>query len=154
MKKVLIALMFLAVPPMAFAEKIISKQDADHIFSLTRSGWEAYVKQITYPRGWKVGLSQHDTGTGIGAYDTATDFGLSIQPLYEDNDKPPIMLIVGNYYPLGILPDFTEDFRRQIEREAKNDLGAAYSVSARFSTTPSLEIIELTLIRTVEKQQD
>lgn len=129
------------------AEKIINKQDADHIFSLNRAGWEAYVKRMIHPDGWKVRLSPHDTGTGVMSFDPNSGFGLSIQPLYNGNEGPPTILIVGSYYPLGTLPDFTEEFKKSLENDAVEDLGPNYSVSASYTKMPPFEAIELTVMR-------
>ncbi len=81
------------------------------------------------------------------AVDPSTGFGLSVQPLYTDNTSPPFMLIVGSYYPLGSLPEFTNEFKQRVEHEASEDLGAAYSVSAAYTKMPPLEAIELTVLK-------
>lgn len=76
--------------------------------------WEAYAKRMIHPNGWKVRLSTYDTGTGVMSFDPNTGIGLSVQPLYDSHDKPLTILIVGSYYPLGSLPAFTEDFKKNI----------------------------------------
>ena len=121
-------------------EKIINKQDADNIFSLNVREWDAYVKQITFPDGWKKRPSEYHC---VGAFDPKTHMGLSIQPLFKDHSSPPTALVVGNYYPLGTFPTFTADIKTKIEREATDDLGPEYSISAIFVRTPPFEIIEL-----------
>lgn len=129
------------------SEKIINKQDADHIFNLNRREWESYAKRMVHPDGWKVRLSSHDTGTGVTSLDPKTGLGLSIQPLYSDNKGPPTMLIVGSYYPLGFLPDFTDDFKKNLEKDASDDLGPAYLVTASYTKMPPFEVIELMVTR-------
>jgi len=124
-------------------EIIINKQDADYIFSLNRGEWEAYAKRMVHPDGWKVRLSPHDTGTGVMSFDANTGLGLSVQPLYSDDKGPPTMLIVGSYYPLGFLPDFTDAFKISLEKDASDDLGPAYSVTASYTKIPTSEGIEL-----------
>ena len=62
------------------------------------------------------------------SFDPNSGFGLSIQPLYNGNDGPPIILIVGSYYPLGTLPDFTEEFKKSLGNDVLKDLGSSYSV--------------------------
>lgn len=129
------------------SEKIINKQDADYIFSLNRAGWEAYVKRMIHPDGWKVQLSPYDTGTGVMSFDPNSGFGLSIQPLYNGNEGPPTILIVGSYYPLETLPDFTAEFKKSLENDVLKDLGPNYSVSATYTKMPPFEAIELTVMR-------
>ena len=148
---ILFTLTILLCPPTSAAEKIINKQDADYIFSLNRAGWEAYVKRMIHPDGWKVRLSPHDTGTGVMSFDPNSGFGLSIQPLYNGNEGPPKILIVGSYYPLGTLPDFTEDFKKSLENDAEKDLGPDYSVSASYIKMPPFETIELKVMRKLHK---
>jgi hypothetical protein len=132
-------------PFAARSERIINKQDADHIFTLDRVGWEKYAQRIVYPAGWKMRLAPHDTGTSVMAFDPNTGTGLSIQPLYYGNDLPPGRLIVGSYYPLGSLRPFDDEVKRSIEKAAASDLGPDYSVSATYSKLSpfKLEGIEL-----------
>jgi hypothetical protein len=129
------------------SEEIITKQDADYIFSLNRGEWEAYAKRMVHPDGWKVRLSPQDTGTGVMSFDPNRGFGLSVQPLYSDNKGPPTMVIVGSYYPLGFLPDFTDHFKKSLEKDASDDLGPAYSVMASYTKMPPFEVIELIVTR-------
>ena len=135
------------IPGMMAAETIISKQDADHIFSLTKPEWEAYAQKIVYPPNWKVALSPHDTGTGVMAFDTTTGYGLSIQPLYRDDHSPPDMLIVGSYYRAGTLSPFSDKLKKEIEEAAKKDLGPSYSVTATYVQLPPFEGVELTVMK-------
>ena len=137
----------LKTPSAPSSERIINKQDADYIFSLNRPGWERYVQRMVHPDGWKVRFGHHETGTSVMAFDPNTGIGLSVQPLYNNDDSPPTFLIVGSYYPLGSLPAFTDDFKSNLEREAAKDLGPAYSVSASYSKMPPFESIELMIKR-------
>ncbi len=113
-------------------ETIVNKQDTDRIFSFDRAQWESYVRQLTYPPGWKVRLHPVDTGTGIMALDLEKSMGLSVQPLFMEEAGPPLMLIVGSYYRGGTFPTFSDDLRKQMESAAKADLGPVYSVSISF----------------------
>ena len=124
------------------SEQILSKQDADYIFGLNRGEWETYAKRMVHPDGWEVRLSRHDTGTGVVSVDPNSGLGLSVQPLFNDNIGPPTMLIVGSYYPLGFLPDFTNDFKNSLEEEASGDLGPTYSVTASYTRIPPFDVIE------------
>ena len=127
----------------AMSETIINKKDADYIFSLTRPQWEAYAQRMVPPEGWEQRLSPHDTGTSVIAYDSKTDFSLSVQPLYDNKTSTPVMLIVGSYYPLGTFPSFTDERKSEIEAAAKKDLGQKYEVSAIYAEMPPLEVVEL-----------
>ena len=129
------------------AENIVSKADADHIFSLNRPAWEAYAERMIHPDGWKVQRSRHDTGTAVTAFDEKTNTGLSIQPLYHDDVNPPDELIVGSFYPKGTLQPFTPEFKKKLELGAQEDLGSDYSVSASHADVSSWEGIELTVVR-------
>ena len=113
-------------------ENIVNKQDTDRIFSFNRAQWESYARQVTHPPGWKVQLRPLETGTGLMALDLEKGMGLSVQPLFMDEESPPMTLIVGSYYPAGTLPTFSDDLRRQMEASASADLGTAYSVSISF----------------------
>ncbi|MCH8041685.1 MAG: sel1 repeat family protein [Nitrospinae bacterium] len=125
-------------------ERIISKADADYVFNLTKPEWEAYANRMIHPMGWEARLAPHDTGTAVMAFNPATGFGLSIQPFYSDDDTRPGALMVGSYFPLGTLPEFTDEYKNQIEAEAKTDLGSDYSVSAIYKKmSPTLEGLEL-----------
>jgi len=39
---------------------VVSKADADRIFSMARSEWEAYAKGLVHPEGWEVRLDLSD----------------------------------------------------------------------------------------------
>ena len=129
------------------SEKIVNKQDADYIFGLNKADWESYAQRIFYPDGWKVRLTPHDTGISVMAFDPNTGIGLSIQPFYDSDDKPPTVLIVASHYPLGVLPVFTDDFKRGLEKEAAADLGPGYTVSATYTKIEQFETIGLTITK-------
>lgn len=129
----------------ATLETIINKQDADHIFSLNRAGWEEYAQRIVYPAGWQMRSSRPETGTTVMAFDSNTGMGLSIQPLYYGDDSHPGSLVIGSYYPLGSLRPFDGEMKRHFEQGAIKDLGAKYAVSATYVKMPKFEGIELTV---------
>ena len=151
MKKTLLIIVVLVIisftSVVVAEERVINKQDADHIFSLMKPQWEAYVQKIVYPKGWKSQLSAHDSGTSVMAHDAKSSFGLLIQPLYNSETSPPVMLIVGSYSPLGTLPKFTDELKRNIEADAKKDLGVEYEITAKYADTPPFEGIELMVTR-------
>ena len=121
-------------------EKIINKADTERVFGFKKAQWEAYARALVAPDGWKMRLAPHDTGTSVMSFDTSTGYGLSIQPFYDDEDSPPIMLIVGNWYAADTFPEFTETLKREIEAAAKADLGSAYSVSVSFNRISPFEV--------------
>jgi len=129
------------------SEKIINKEDVDHIFGLTKPEWEAYAKKVTYPQGWKTRLSHHDTGTQVMAFDSSTESGLSLQTFYNDDKSPPDVLIIGIYYPLGTLPTFDDKFKEELARKARENLGSDYSISANLVKMEKLEGVEFIIGR-------
>lgn len=145
----LLALLMLLTPlsRVLAAETIISKADVERIFNMRKAEWDAYAPRIAAPN-WKIRLQQASTGNGVMAFDPSTGVGLSVQPLYLDDESPPTMLVVGSFYPLGKLPPHLAVAQHDIERNAQRDLGRGYSISARYvRPSPSLEGIELTVTR-------
>ena len=136
-----------SAPSPALPETIISKEDADRIFSMTKTQWEGYAQRVQYPRNRKVALSKLETGTNLMAFDTKTGYGLSVQPLYPDDTSPPDILIVGSYYPAGSFPAFTEELKNNIEEAVLRDLGPAYSVRASYTKPPAFEGVELSVTK-------
>jgi hypothetical protein len=129
----------------AAQERIISKPDADMIFAFTRVEWEKYARQVTAPEGWTLRLQPHDTGTVIASVNRSTGIGTSVQPLFKDNQGPPTMLVVGSYYPRGVLR-ITGELIKDIEQAARLDLGPAYSVSANHAKMPGTNIEGIELV--------
>jgi len=130
----------------ASAEKILNKNDAEHIFTLNREGWESYVKQITVPDGWKGKTLPLETGTSIIAFDSSNGYGLSIQPTYFDTQKPPFTLTVGSYYPPGVLPTVDTAYLNNVKKATEQDLGPSYIVNVRESLPPLIGI-EITVMK-------
>jgi hypothetical protein len=140
---VLIIVALIVAPTAASSETIISKEDADRIFSMTKAQWEAYARKVNNPPGWKFAVSNHDTGAGLMGFDPKTGRGLSVQPLYPHNNCPPFELVVGSYYPVGSFPQFTDQLKRQLEQAAMKDLGPEYSVTASSVKLPKFDGVEL-----------
>ena len=68
-------------------------------------------------------------------------------PLYLDDKGPPMMLVVGSFYPVGKIRNLAA-IKKELEDEAQRDLGKSYSVSARYVTMPpTMEGIELSVTR-------
>lgn len=144
---VVTALLVLCLPLSAPAqEEIISKADADRIFGMNRPAWEAHAKLLAPPSGWTMRLLPQSTGTGFAAYDPATGMGLSVQPLYPNDNDPPDMIVVGSWYPAGRLR-FTPERVAEIERAAQRDLGPGYTVSASTTRRGEIEGVELLVRR-------
>ena len=136
------------VPAAAAQERIISKPDADMIFAFTRAEWEKYVRQVAPPEGWTMRLVPVEMGTGLSSFNRSTGIGMSVQPVYPDDQGPPQMLVVGSYYPRGSMR-ITDDVLQRIEQSAQLDLRPAYFVSAKHAQMPgtNMEGIELTVTR-------
>jgi hypothetical protein len=132
-------------------EPLVNRRDADRIFALSRSQWEAEARQFAPPPGWSVRLSPVATGTGVIAMDLNTGMGLGIQPLFRDGQSPPEMLVIGSYYPAGTFQQSTEQTMRDMEAAASTDLGRAYSVSISFTSVasppPGFDVVEVIITR-------
>jgi len=126
---------------------ILSKVDADRIFSLIRSDWESYAEGLVYPEGWKVRLDPSDNGSGVIGHHPTAGIELTIRPYYDNAIDPPEVLFIVSHYPLGKAPKFTAELKSDLEYEAKRNLGPEYSVSVSYTKSPPLEEIELMIKR-------
>ena len=126
---------------------VVSKADADYIFSMTRSQWESCAKALVRPEGWKFRFDPSDEGTSVFAHDTVAGIALSIKPYYDNTIDPPEVLFIGRHYPLGKGPKFSADFKHDLEEKTKRDLGPGYSVSVAYTKAPPFEEIELIIKR-------
>ena len=148
----IVLLSALAVGPSVAQERIVSKQDADRIFGLNRSQWEAEARRMVESQTWKVLPGAGDEGTGVIATDPKTGVGLAVRPSFRDPQGPPETLVVGSYYPSGTFRQFSDQTRREMEAAAGSDLGKAYSVAVAFSSTrspaPGFDVVELIITRT------
>ena len=145
-------LALLAVEPSAGQERIVSQQDADRIFGLNRSQWEAEARRMLDSQTWKIWPGPGDQGTGVMATDPKTGVGLAVRPSFRDAQGPPETLVVGSYYPSGTFRRFSDQTRREMEAAAGSDLGKAYSVAVAFSSTtlppPGFDVVEVIITRT------
>jgi len=153
MKKVIacfIAMSWIGLSPFPFQlhaqETIVSRKDADYVFSLTRANWEKDSKRFFAP-GWIVRSTKHETGSGIMGFDPSTGIGLSIQPLYQSDRDPPTMVIIGNYFPIGALPPMTDQLKKEMEATAQTDLGPTYIVRLNYTKMEKMDGIELILTK-------
>jgi len=125
-------------------EQIISKQEVDHLFSLTKSQWQTESVKFVAPSS--VGKTTESTsGNLVAAYDPSTGIGRFTQPLYPNENEPPALVIMGFYYPPGSLPPMTAELQKDIETQVQTELGDDYSVQLRYSKTEDHECIELQL---------
>jgi hypothetical protein len=120
-------------------ERIISKSDADYIFSLDRAGWEAYAERMVHPGGWTLARSPSDTGTRVIAVAPDNSMGLSTQPFYDDPTKPPSVVLIGSYYPAGKLGGLAPKRQARLQADAQADLGSDYTVTVSYSPPPHVE---------------
>ena len=148
----IVLLSALVVGPSIAQERIVSKQDADRIFGLNRSQWEAEARRMVESQTWKVLPGAGDEGTGVIATDPKTGVGLAVRPSFRDPQGPPETLVVGSYYPSGTFRQFSDQTRREMEAAAGSDLGKAYSVAVAFSSTrspaPGFDVVEVIITRT------
>lgn len=145
----LICFLLIFVGPVAgnpLQPSIVTKQDADRIFAMTRYGWERVAERSSYP-GWRISLNLHNTGTEVMASDPATGVGLSVRPYFADDQGLPQTLVIGSYYPAGFAPEATEQLQRDIQSAARKALGSAYSVSLVYTRSNRLDVIELLITR-------
>ena len=122
-------------------ENIVNKADTDRAFELSRSDWEASTRSFEVPEGWTLKILPFESGSAVAAFDKNTGFGLQVQPMYRDGYPFPEMLIVGSWYPAGLLPVSQEtyegsSFKTRIEAGAREDLGLDYSFSTVFQHAP------------------
>ncbi len=148
---VVLVLLAVTVGPSAGQERLVSKKDADRIFGLNRTQWEAEARRMVDSQTWKVLPGPGEQGTGVMATDPKTGVGLAVRPSFRNPQEPPETLIVGSYYPVGTFRRFSDQTRREMESAAGSDFGSAYSVSVAFSSTPSpapgFDVVEVIITR-------
>src|SRR6516164_298727 len=88
-----------------YEKKLLTKPQADAVFSFTKSQWEARAAGSSLvPIDWHIRFSRHDTGLQILGYEPLTGFGFSVPALYANDTDPPIMVIIRNYFLPRKLP--------------------------------------------------
>ncbi len=127
-------------------ETIISKKDADYVFSLTKPEWEKHSKEF-FTSGWIVRSTKHETGIAVMGFDQSSGVGLSVQPFFQNDHNPPDVVIIGNYFPIGTLPPMTDELKKDMEVAAQRDLGSTYSVRLNYTEMGTHEAIELILTK-------
>ena len=131
----------------AVASTFISKSEVERVFAMRKSEWEAYAPRLADPK-WKIRLTRSSTGLGFMAFDPVTGVGISVQPHYVDDKSPPTTLVVGSFYPIGKPPASLSASEKDVEKNARRELGAKYFVSARHvEIPPGWEGIELVVTK-------
>ena len=123
-------------------EILLRKADVDFTFSMNKKQWDAAASRMPVPSGWTVRMWEHPSGTQLIAVNVDSTVSLSLQPLFGDDNKPPFMLIVENYFKAGTLPAITDKLRREIEMAAQQEVSNAYSVKLTHQVQGSLEVLE------------
>jgi hypothetical protein len=128
-------------------EKLLSKDEADRVFAMTKGEWETKALRFIAP-DWELVSCKHETGLQVIGYEPTTEFGVSLQPFYGNDTDRPTMLILGNYYPQGQLVPMTDHLEADIEAAAQQSLGATYSVTVKHNGINNLESLEIRIIKT------
>ncbi len=139
---------FIAKEPLSAKKKILNNIDIYKIWNLNLNEWKVYARDMVHPEGWKTQLFPQDTGTIVMFFDSNSSMGLSVRPFFQDNNSPPVKLIVGSYYPIGTLPKFTDNFKKNLESDEAADLGPDYSVTAIYTPLRLIEVIKLIISQT------
>ena len=129
-------------------EKLLTKPQADEVFSFTKPQWEARAAGSSLvPIDWHIRFSRHDTGLQIIGYEPITGFGFSVQPLYANDTDPPIMVIIRNYFLPGKLFPVTDQLQQGIEAAAQRSLGPTYKVKLKCGKLENFDSLEFTLTK-------
>ena len=130
-------------------DSIIGKKDADFVFSLTRPEWNKSSKRFFAP-GWIIRSVEHESSGQVIGFDPSTGMGLSVQSLYANDHDSPLSVIVGNYFPVGILPPMTDEMKREMETAVQKDLEPSYSIRLIYSLIGDKEAQALGLKTRIE----
>jgi hypothetical protein len=127
------------------AETLVSKDDADKVFAMTKPEWEKAALSFNM-QGWEAKAAHFPTGTVVQALNRANGYGLLIEPVFKDDNSKPEVLKVSSLYPRGTMQELFADVKDKVEAEAQSDLGAAYTVLAQFILpNDNSEGVELTI---------
>ena len=125
-------------------ETLITKSDVDRVFSLNKAQWAETAALMIAP-GWTLHITDHHTGAHIIGFSPDKGVGLSIQPFFRDEKRPPDMVVVGNYFPLGLLPPMTEQLKREMEALVQKEISSAYSLNLKHEIQDKMEMIEIVI---------
>ena len=122
-------------------ELLLNKADVDRTFSFHKSQWTEIAPQMIEP-GWALRFAEHPTGTQVIGMDRSTGIALSIKPFFATETDLPIMVVIGNYFPLGMFPSLTNKAKSVMELMAQNELGKWYVVKLVHRNTDLFEMFE------------
>jgi hypothetical protein len=128
--------------------RLLRKEDADKIFEMTKSEWEANAQTFSAP-GWEVRFRNADEGLRVAAVDSAGGLGFVLMPFYKTESGLPELVIVRNYFQPGKIPKLTDQLKKDIEAEVKASLGTSYSVSVVYHEDEQVTRIEFFLSRVI-----
>jgi len=124
---------------------LLSKADVDRTFSFNKTQWAKAAPQMIAP-GWTIHIVEHESGAQIIGLDPSTGVGLSVKPSFRDETRLPDMLIVGSYFPVGMLPPTTDELKREMELAAQKEIGAAYALRLSHEIKDNLEMFEFFIV--------
>ena len=122
-------------------EILLNKADVDRTFSFNKTQWAEAASQMIAP-GWTLRSYEHESGTQVIGYDPSTGIGLSVQPYFKTETSLPEIVIVGNYFPVGMFPPLTDELKLEIELVAQKQLGEAYSLRLIHKITDNIEMFD------------
>jgi hypothetical protein len=130
----------------------VGQKDVDFLFGLKTCEWQTHAKEF-FACDWNTTCGEHQTGNRLIAFHPPTGIGVSVQPMYSNNDDPPFMIIVGHYIPLAESPPITDDAVNRISASVRQQLGAAYNVRCSYSTIEQLGVVEIVLTQATQLQR-
>ena len=120
-------------------ELLLNKSEVDRTFSFNKTQWSQEASQMRAP-GWSLRVCDHESGAQVVGFDPSTHVGISVQPYFRNDIRLPEMVIIANYFPLGMLPPITNKLRNQMQSLAQKEIGEAYSVILGHEVINKLEI--------------
>ena len=122
-------------------EKLLDKAEVDRAFSYNKVQWSEAAGLMAAP-DWTLRTYDHETGLQVVAFNPSTGCGISIQPFFRDDKRPPDMVIIGSYLPIGMMPPITEELKAQIKAQAQDEIGPAYSLILNYQTAENMDMVE------------
>jgi hypothetical protein len=95
--------------------------------------------------GWILRVCEHESGAQVIGCDPSTGAGIIVRPKFRDTTSPPDTVIVGNFFPSGMLPPIPTQLKSEIPSLAQTDIGKAYSVALIHKMTDKLELFEFVI---------
>jgi hypothetical protein len=129
---------------------MVSEKDVDFLFGLKMSEWQKDAKKF-FACDWNT-TSGHDAANRVMAFHPSSGMGVSVQPMYSNDDDPPFMIIVGNCFPLGGLPPITDDAITDINTSVRHTLGSAYNVRCSYRTFGGMGLLDIVLTQSTDSR--